>query len=217
MSPSSASASASAIVPAGVVVVEVREDPADAVLLPEERAIVANAVDKRRREFTTGRHCARAALAKLGIPPVPILVGGGGEPLWPDGVVGSISHCAGYRGAAVARASDLAGVGLDAEPNEPLPSGIADAVAVPDERAQLDRLAAVDTAVCWDRLLFSAKESVYKVWYPSAGRMLDFDEAHVVVEADGTFRAQLLVAGPFQELHGRWVADDSILLTAIAL
>jgi 4'-phosphopantetheinyl transferase EntD len=217
MSPSSASASASAIVPAGVVVVEVREDPADAVLLPEERAIVANAVDKRRREFTTGRHCARAALAKLGIPPVPILVGDGGEPVWPDGVVGSISHCAGYRGAAVARASDVAGVGLDAEPNEPLPSGIADAVAVPDELAQLDRLAATGPGVCWDRLLFSAKESVYKVWYPNAGRMLDFDEAHVVVEADGTFRAQLLVAGPFSELHGRWVADDSILLTAIAL
>jgi 4'-phosphopantetheinyl transferase EntD len=153
----------------------------------------------------------------LGVPPVPILAGDGGEPLWPDGVVGSISHCAGYRGAAVARASEVAAVGLDAEPHEPLPAGIADAVAVPEEWAQLDRLAAVRPGVCWDRLLFSAKESVYKVWYPSAGRMLDFDEARVELAADGTFRAQLLVTGPFSELRGRWVADDSILLTAIVL
>jgi len=66
------------------------------VLFPEEEAVIANAVDKRRREFATARACARAALAKLGLPPVPIVPGFRGAPQWPSGVVGSITHCAGY-------------------------------------------------------------------------------------------------------------------------
>ena len=55
------------------------------------------------------------------------------EPLWPAGVVGSITHCDGYRAAAVARATDLATVGIDAEPHEPLPDGVLAAIALPAE------------------------------------------------------------------------------------
>ncbi|NDZ87966.1 4'-phosphopantetheinyl transferase, partial [Streptomyces sp. SID10115] len=77
-----------------VTVVETHEDPADAVLFPAEEAVVANAVDKRRKEFTTVRHCARTALARIGVPAAPILPGHRGAPGWPDGVVGSMTHCA---------------------------------------------------------------------------------------------------------------------------
>ena len=78
----------------GVASVEAFCDPPDAVLYPGEAELVARAVDKRRREFCTVRHCARQALRQLGLPPAPVLRGERGEPRWPAGVVGSMTHCA---------------------------------------------------------------------------------------------------------------------------
>jgi 4'-phosphopantetheinyl transferase EntD len=72
------------ILPAGVVTASAYDDPDEARLLPEEEPAVARAVDKRRREFTTVRWCARRALAGLGLPPVPITRGDKGAPRWPD-------------------------------------------------------------------------------------------------------------------------------------
>lgn len=168
-------------------------------LFPEEEQLMAKAVAERRREFSTARACARRALAGLGVPPVPILSGPRGAPVWPTAVVGSMTHCRGYRAAAVARAVDMVSLGVDAEPNAPLAShSVLKLVSLPEERVRLRRLAASRPEVCWDRLLFSAKESVYKAWYPLAGRWLDFHEATIEVHpAAGTFTARLLVPGPF--------------------
>src|SRR6202008_5131954 len=82
---------------------EVSSDPPGLGPLPEEEPLIAKSVAKRRNEFVTVRHCARIALGELGVPPVPILKGDKGEPCWPDGVVGSLTHCSGFRGAAVGR------------------------------------------------------------------------------------------------------------------
>jgi 4'-phosphopantetheinyl transferase EntD len=79
-----------------------RDDEAGARLFPEEAMQLDGAVDSRLREFATGRSCARQALAGLGLAPAPILRGAKREPLWPAGIVGSITHCRGYRAAAVA-------------------------------------------------------------------------------------------------------------------
>jgi 4'-phosphopantetheinyl transferase EntD len=213
-----------AILPEVVSSAEAFADPPDAVLLGAETAIVANAVDKRRQEFTTGRGCARRALGKLGFPPVPILAGERGAPQWPAGVVGSITHCAGYRAAAVARSHDLLTLGLDAEPDGALPDGVLAAIASAGERARLRDLAVAEPGICWDRLLFSAKESVYKAWFPLTRRRLDFDEAEVVIEPTaGTFDARLRVRAPIvrgRELAaftGRWMAGNGLLLTTVAL
>ena len=110
------------ILPAAVASAEMFTDPPNATLLPQEAAIVERVSDKRRREFTAGRECARIALGKLGVVPVPILIGERGAPQWPPGIVGSITHCDGYRAAAVAHASDVAAIGMDAEPDDPLPA-----------------------------------------------------------------------------------------------
>ena len=167
------------------------------MLFPEEEALLARAVDKRRREFATARDCARGALAALGVAPVPILRGERGAPQWPPGIVGSITHCAGYRAAAVARASDVLTIGLDAEPDEMLPDGVLGSVSLPGERERLRDLAAAAPGTCWDRLLFSAKESVYKAWFPLTGRWLGFEDADITIDAaDGTFEARLLTAAP---------------------
>jgi 4'-phosphopantetheinyl transferase EntD len=213
------------IVPTGVVVADATGPLPGESLLPEEEMLVARAVGKRRAEFTTVRTCARIALGRLGLPPAPLLSGPRREPLWPDGVVGSITHCDGYRAAAVARAADVAAIGIDAEPHEQLPAGIIDRVTLPAERAHLRDL---PPGVHWDRLLFSAKESVYKAWFPLVGRWLGFEEAALLFspgpdQRRGTFTADLLadplpVAGrPVRTLHGRYAVTGGLLGTAITL
>jgi enterobactin synthetase component D / holo-[acyl-carrier protein] synthase len=213
-----------AILPAAVVAVDTREDWLDIELFAQERAALGQAVDKRRREFITARACARAALARLGLPPVPIASGERGEPCWPAGVVGSITHCAGYRACALARMGEIATVGIDAEPHEPLPRGLLADIARAEERPWLTEMMRSDPDVHWDRLLFSAKEAVYKAWFPLARRWLGFEDAVVTVDrARGAFHARLLVAGPplggrdLRALEGRWLVRDGLVLTAIAL
>jgi 4'-phosphopantetheinyl transferase EntD len=212
------------IVPGGVACAEAFADPPDAVLFPQEEALVAGAAASRRREFATGRHCARTALAALGFAQAPVLRGERGEPRWPPGIVGSITHCAGYRAAAVARARDVLTIGVDAEPDEGLPEGVLDIVSVPGERERLRGLAAAAPGPCWDRLLFSAKESVYKAWFPLTGRWLDFQDADITINAaDGTFGARLLAPAaearefPLTGFAGRWLADGGLILTAVAV
>ncbi|MFF8845294.1 4'-phosphopantetheinyl transferase [Streptomyces sp. NPDC015127] len=212
------------ILPPGVAVSEAFDDPPDTALFPEEALLVRNAVDQRRREFATVRMCARRALAALGVPPVPVLPGRHGAPRWPDAVVGSLTHCAGYRAAALAEAAHIAMLGIDAEPHGPLPDGVLDAIALPRERSHLRDLRAAEPRVCWDRLLFSMKESVYKAWNPFTGRRLGFEDAEMRLDpAAGTFTARLLVRHPLPDgghldrLDGRWLVRDGLALTAIAV
>ncbi|MGH3325491.1 MAG: 4'-phosphopantetheinyl transferase family protein, partial [Streptomyces sp.] len=114
---------------------ETFEDYGEELLYEEELALLGKAVPKRRREFATVRVCARRALSGLGRPPAPLLPGTRNAPVWPAGVVGSMTHCDGYRAAAVARVSDLMALGIDAEPNLPLPEGVLGSIALPAEAA----------------------------------------------------------------------------------
>ncbi|WP_371495245.1 4'-phosphopantetheinyl transferase superfamily protein [Kitasatospora sp. NBC_00374] len=210
------------LLPAGVSWAEAFDDLADAPLFPEEEALVAKAVPGRRREFATVRACARRALGALGLPPTPILRGERGAPTWPAGVVGSMTHCAGYRAAVVARASELRTVGIDAEPHAPLPEDVIDVIALPQEQSRIAELRAEQPQVHWDRMLFSAKESVYKAWFPLTRRFLEFEEADIELAPDGTWSARLLVdgttadGGPLRGFNGRWLVRGDLLLTAIA-
>jgi 4'-phosphopantetheinyl transferase EntD len=167
------------ILPAGPAVAAELFGDEPAELFPGEQAAIAHAVDKRRREFTSVRVCARRALAALGQPPVPLVPGQAGAPRWPEGITGSMTHCDGYRGCVLARTADFASIGLDAEPNLPLPAEVEGTIARPAERDHVAGLAATHPGVCWDRLLFCAKESVYKAWYPVTGRWLGFEDAEV--------------------------------------
>jgi 4'-phosphopantetheinyl transferase EntD len=215
----------STVVPGSVAAAEIYDDPPGLKPLPREEPLIARAVAKRRNEFITVRHCARVALAELGIPPAPILKGDKGEPCWPDGVVGSLTHCDGYRGAVVGRAEQVRSVGIDAEPHGPLPNGVLEAVSLPPERREL---AAMPDALYGDRILFCAKEATYKAWYPLTRRWLGFEDARIVfdVEPDGTtgeFVSRILIdptalsGPPLTALRGRWSVRDGLVLTAIVL
>jgi 4'-phosphopantetheinyl transferase EntD len=184
------------LLPEGVVGVEAYSDRWETELLPEERALVATAVEKRRHEFAAGRNCARRALARLGWPHFPVLSGPNREPLWPPGVLGSITHCHGYCAAVAAPLDELEGIlaiGIDAELNAPLPRGTVDLVCRPSELRRLDKLRGVSIPA----LLFSAKESVYKAWFPVAGRWLGYQDAEIGFDPPtGRFAVSLLPSAP---------------------
>lgn len=211
----------------GLAYSEVYSDPPDLAPLPEEEPLIARSVDKRRNEFITVRHCARVALGELGLPPVPILKGEKGEPCWPDGVVGSLTHCTGYRGAVVGRTDAVRSVGIDAEPHDVLPDGVLNAITLEEERHEISALPA---GLHWDRILFCAKEATYKAWFPLTKRWLGFEDAHVVFDLDppdgattGVFVSKILIdpealsGPPLTALRGRWSVERGLVLTAIVL
>jgi 4'-phosphopantetheinyl transferase EntD len=186
-----------------------------------ERAALGRAVEKRTREFTTGRACARLALRRLGAPVSAIPSGEHGEPRWPPGVVGSITHCERYRACAVAWSDALAGLGIDAEPDAPLPDGVLEDVA---HGRELDLVSAGGGDVDVGRLLFSAKEAVYKAWFPLAGCRLGFDDVELALDlATRELHARLLVPGPvvngsrLTEFRGRWAVEEGVICTAIVV
>jgi 4'-phosphopantetheinyl transferase EntD len=202
----------STLVPASASA-EMFSDAPESTMFSTEAAAVAGAVAERRREFGTVRYCARRALRQLGVPPVPILPGADRAPRWPVGVVGSMTHCAGYRAAVVARSGELCGVGIDAEPHAALSTDMLDLVLRDEERARLLTLAGAEPGRHWDRIVFCAKEAVYKSWYPLTGRWLDFEDVSITVNVDGTFRARLCG----HDLDGRWTVGRGLILTATSI
>ncbi len=199
-----------------VIAVETRAPEVDESLLwPEEREAIGEVVPGRWWDWVMGRLCARRALEELGIEPAPILSGDKREPLWPGEAVGAITHTRGYAAAAVALAADVVAVGIDAEPDEPLPEGVLARVTGPEERDWV--ASASDLGVGHpDRLVFSAKESVYKAWYPRARRWLGFEDARVHVEpTTASFTVEILVDGPLSVVRGRYGSIDGVLLTAV--
>ncbi|MGB8502534.1 4'-phosphopantetheinyl transferase family protein [Mycobacterium sp.] len=215
----------STVVSDSVAAAELYADPPDLRPLPDEEPLIERSVAKRRNEFVTVRHCARLALGEIGVPPAPILKGDKGEPCWPDGVVGSLTHCEGFRAAVVGRASEVRSVGIDAEPHGVLPNGVLDAVSLPAERHEL---AAMPDELHWDRILFCAKEATYKAWYPLTRRWLGFEDAHIVFDVNsdgisGEFVSQILIdptalsGPPLTALRGRWSVREGLALTAIVL
>lgn len=202
-------------------------DPAlvdDSLLFDEERALVASVAPGRFRDFVLGRRCARLAVEGLGLSPAPILVGERRQPLWPAGVVGAITHTEGYVAAVAARADQVASIGIDAEADEPLPVGVERRIVRPDEQHLL-ALAGGDGGVgvaAVDRLIFSAKEAVYKAWFPLTGEWLGFLDARLELDPQGRrFAAHVLVDAPevhgrpLQVLEGRYASVDGVIITTV--
>jgi 4'-phosphopantetheinyl transferase EntD len=202
---------------------EMHADVPEATMLAGEAACVAGANAGRRREFATVRSCARDALRRIGVTGVPILPDPDRVPRWPAGVIGSMTHCEGYRAAAVARSDGLGGIGIDAEPHGPLPAEAHELLLRPEERAALRTLAEAEPALHWERIAFCTKEAVFKAWFPLTRRRLDFEDVSITVDPDGTFAARLLVRGlrvgdhELEALSGRWVVDHGLVVAASSI
>jgi len=186
-------------------------------LFPEEAQLVASAVEKRRLEFSRGRQCARAALRRLGVAEAPLLSGSQREPLWPTGVVGSITHTTGLCVAAVAWQRSYAGVGIDVELAAPLTQAVAERIATEAEMSALASMSPLFAA----RLIFSAKEAFYKCQFYRTRQFLGFFDVALELEPHGEFSARLLrAAGPLERggcFRGTWRQRDGFLCTAIQM
>lgn len=208
------------IVPDHILVVECTESEIVGKLRVEEEVTLGRVVDRRYREFAAGRDCAHRALARLAAPETAIPRGRSGEPIWPDGYVGSITHCQGYCAAAVARMERVISIGIDAEPVARLPDNALDLIAFDEERRWIE----AHRDVGQELLTFSAKESVFKAWFQLTGSWLGFEDVRVFFDIESeTFVAHLLIAGPVvegarvQDFHGRFAYTDRLLLTAVVL
>lgn len=208
------------------------DDAAWRALYPQERELVESASAKRRSEFAAARACAHEALRRLGRPPAAILRGGRGMPLFPEGVVGTVTHCPGLRAAALAENSGVRSLGLDVEAHGPLPDGVLDTIALPEEARWVRAALTEDPVLRWDMLLFTAKEATYKAWYPLTRRWLGFSEARLTLAlrtvgqgwAEGVLTSQILVdpgvvdgGEPLERMHGRWVMWGDHIASAIVL
>lgn len=189
---------------------------------PDEEASLQRAAPKRRREFRAGRSLAREAMRALGLAPVAIPAASDRAPAWPEGIVGSISHCDDLCAAALALTSDgYASIGLDIEPAETLDAAILYDICNRDEHDWLAGLPETERGL-FARTIFSAKECAYKCQYPLSGRLLDFHAMTVNLDRGTSgFVARFNEdAEPFRtgdRLHGRFLVDTGHIVTGMAL
>ncbi|SFP66637.1 4'-phosphopantetheinyl transferase family protein [Amycolatopsis rubida] len=180
----------------------------------ERGALAPRTRRPRLAEFATGRSCARTALRELGAPAGPVGRGPHREPHWPPGIVGSITHCPGYRAAAVARACRVRAIGIDAEPHRPLSPRMFARITSAAERRELAALPWTGAHV--DRIVFSAKESVYKAWFPMTGADLGFTDVRLSLDP---LRRRFVVElpAPFAPVRGRYAVACGRIVTAVAV
>lgn len=210
-----------AMLPTGTRCVEVHSAAGDLSnfhdLSLEEQALVANAVDRRKADFGDSRWCAHRAMSEF-VEDQPIMRGERGMPVFPDGVTGSLTHTDGYRAAIVGRSSRWRSLGIDAEPDGPLPEGVFNTIALPAEQRRIRRTTRHTGLRDLDKVLFSAKESTYKAWFPLTHRFLDFDQADIDIRPDGSFISYLLVRPvPVPFIQGRWAVRDGFVVTVASV
>ena len=146
-----------------------------------ERELVATAGRARTMAFSSGRRAARCALGELGVHDQPVLAHGR-APVWPAGVVGSITHSAALAAAVTGHAAHWGGVGADLTTQSRVTARVAKRLLLPAERAALP-------SDEWRTAIFSAKESVYKAVNPLCGEFLAFQDVQITVVDDGVFTA----------------------------
>lgn len=188
-----------------------------AELTEEERSLVARAADSRRREFSTGRKLARRLLAEQGIAARSILRDDDRVPIWPPNVTGSISHCRDYAVVAVCDAHACFGLGVDIEPDEPVKPGVERIVCTEAERRGLGGGDECDPIRGRRvKLFFSAKEAVYKAFYPRVRTFWNFhDVALELDEGRGRFVAALPASAGRAHVEGRFVRGHGMIVCGV--
>jgi len=195
-----------AMTPPGTACAVRGTDREHAPLWPAELPAAAGMGTKRLREFSAGRHCARQALSSLGHAPVALPVGPGRAPAWPEGIIGSISHTDELAIAVVARQAELRSLGIDLESADPLAADLLGLVCRDEERAAL---AAGGLEVQHGaKLVFSAKESIYKCLWPLTSVFLEFQAIGIRLDAAeqrfSAYGQDPRIAGIAEMIRGRY-------------
>jgi 4'-phosphopantetheinyl transferase EntD len=190
-----------------------------APLLGGERAATARMVPARHREFAAGRAAARQAMQAIGCPQIAVPIGADRAPVWPDGLRGSISHCA-TACIAVVGPAPIA-LGIDLEPDAPLDTNLIPHICMLPER---DWLALQPPRVrgVLARIIFSAKEAVFKAQYPLTGTVFGFEVLHIALNVpdacfDATFTQMITPFAAGQRIRGHVSVSSGYILTAANL
>ena len=187
-------------------------------LLPVEEGAVATAVPARKAEFAAGRAAVRCALAGLGLPAIAVPMADNRAPVWPPGLAGSITHADGIALAVLAPSRTCQALGLDAEPDEPLPADLIPTIARPEERRWIAAQSDPGRAA---RMVFAAKEAAYKCQFPVSRSVIGFEALRIsftpggVVEASFAVPVLPFVAG--QSLTGRMSFAAGLMLCGFSL
>jgi 4'-phosphopantetheinyl transferase EntD len=161
-------------------------------LWPEEAAYVANAVEKRRREFAYGRHFVRSCLRSLGRPDEPVPVRPDRSPRWPEGLVGSITHTDTYCAAAVARTRDIDSIGIDVEDLSGFEPELLRYVLSPGDITRNFR-GTSGVVGSLGAALFSAKETFYKCLVGLAQAQFDYGDVGIeFIDGSDVFYGRVL-------------------------
>jgi 4'-phosphopantetheinyl transferase EntD len=185
-----------------------------------EARTVRNAIPKRREEFARGRMCAKIAVARLtgGACVLPRALDG--APVWPGGVVGSLSHCRGLCCAVVGANTKWHNLGVDVETVQAIPERQLLLILTETEMSSCDATA-IDPLI-----VFSAKEAFYKCHFPLFRSFLRFRDVQIEIEPttqmDGLFHAEVLDArlpgaAAARLVRGAWSKRGGFLFAAAAL
>lgn len=210
------------LLPDDIVVVATGLPGRAQALYPEERDSIARAAPRRIREFAAGRECARLALERLGVRDVAVPSGEDRAPIWPQGVVGSISHCQGCCVAAVAWRSKVGSLGIDVEQADPLAYGLLPEILSTAERLHLSGLGRRSLLV-WSKVAFSAKESIFKCYHSVTKQFLGFRDIQLqILPEQRRFVGRLADPGlppalGVRRFDGRFTVTRRFVYTAVAL
>ena len=191
-------------------------------LYPAEKAAIVSAVAKRQHEFIAGRVLAREALYQLRESPRPVLCGNNRSPIWPDGVVGSISHTTHWCAAALAHSEKIRSIGIDVEEESPLENALFPMVLGSDELMAIEGLSIRKRGMA-GKIIFSAKEAFYKAQYPLTKKFLDFHAVHVYLDWECCRWLAVLSKSPGGGLvvgdvfEGHWISKNGLIATSLVL
>jgi 4'-phosphopantetheinyl transferase EntD len=223
--PASLSARLCELFPQGALTAELRGAGDPGALYPDEARHLQKAVRKRREEFAAGRLCARLLLSEFGIHNFAIEVGAHRQPLWPETLVGSITHTTGFCAAVAAPKTCLRSVGIDTEIAGSVKTELWRGICTSAETAWL-RTSPESEQLAAATLIFSAKEAFYKCQFPLTQERLGFHDVSVELPAWGAKRGAFRISANRNialqgsaalPLHGQYLFHEQFITAAIAL
>jgi 4'-phosphopantetheinyl transferase EntD len=223
--PAKLSVNLRSLFPPGALAAELRGPGDPAALFPDEADCLHGAVPKRAQEFAAGRLCARRLLSEFGIEDFPLKAAKDRQPLWPDSLVGSITHTAGFCAAVAARKNLTGALGIDSELAASVRQELWRWICTPYETSWLHTLPPAEQSAA-ATLIFSAKEAFYKCQFPLVQERLYFHDATVDVGSwgagQGAFeiranRPIALARHAALPLQGQYLFHEEWITTGIAL
>jgi 4'-phosphopantetheinyl transferase EntD len=199
--PAQLSSELGALFPAGVIAVELTAAAPRAVLTTSELNFISHCAQKRIDDFARGRACAHRGMHELGLGEFSLLAGEKREPLWPPGIVGSITHTTGFAAAVVARRIEIESLGIDCEVVDSVDADLWERICTPAEQEFLGQLPEAQ-ARQQAALIFAAKEAFYKCQFPLSHEWVGFEDVSIEAAA-GSYRIVPQVRLP---VAAEWVA-----------